>query len=68
MATWIELTSINPPGPVWVNLDTGYYMSAVATGTAIHFGGTAIGQTIAVKESPREILDAAAGIRSPADG
>jgi hypothetical protein len=40
-------------------------MNAVATGTAIHFGGAAVGQTIAVKESPREILDAASGVRSP---
>ena len=65
MSTWIQLTSINPPGPVWVNLDSGYYMNAVATGTAIHFGGAAIGQTIAVKESPREILDAASGLTAP---
>ncbi len=65
MSTWIQLTSINPPGPVWVNLDSGYYMNAVATGTAIHFGGAAIGQTIAVKESPPEILDAASGLRAP---
>ena len=43
MSTWIQLTSINPPGPVWVNLDSGYYMNAVATGTAIHFGGAAGG-------------------------
>jgi len=66
MSSWIQLTSINPPGPVWVNLDSGYYMNAVATGTAIHFGGAAIGQTIAVKESAREILDAAAGARGQA--
>ncbi len=33
MSTWIQLTSINPPGPVWVNLDSGYYMNAVATGS-----------------------------------
>ena len=44
MSSWIQLTSINPPGPIWVNLDTGYYMNAVATGTAIHFGGASIGQ------------------------
>ena len=65
MSTWIQLTSINPAGPVWINLDSGYYMNAVATGTAIHFGGAAGGQTIAVKETPREILDAASGVRSP---
>jgi hypothetical protein len=65
MSTWIQLTSINPAGPVWINLDSGYYMNSVATGTAIHFGGAAIGQTIAVKESPREILDAASGLRGP---
>jgi hypothetical protein len=47
MSSWIQLSSINPPGPIWVNLDAGYYMNAVATGTAIHFGGAAIGQTIA---------------------
>jgi len=68
MSTWIQLTSINPAGPIWVNLDTGYYMNAVATGTAIHFGGAAVGQTIAVKETPREILDAAADSRGPAIG
>jgi hypothetical protein len=66
MSTWIPLTSINPAGQVWVNLDTGYYMNAVATGTVIHFGGAALGQSIAVKESPREILDAASGLRGPA--
>ena len=66
MSSWIQLSSINPPGPIWVNLDTGYYMNAVGTGTAIHFGGAALGQTIAVKESPREILDAAAGVRGQA--
>jgi len=38
MSSWIQLTSINPPGPVWVNLDSGYYMNGVATDTAIHFG------------------------------
>jgi hypothetical protein len=65
MSTWIQLTSINAAGPVWINLDSGYYMNAVATGTAIHFGGAAVGQTIAVKETPREILDAASGVRSP---
>jgi hypothetical protein len=65
MSTWIQLTSINPAGPVWINLDSGYYMNAIPTGTAIHFGGAAIGQTIAVKESPREILETASGLRSP---
>jgi hypothetical protein len=66
VSTRIQLTSINPAAPIWVNLDMGYYMKIVATGTAIHFGTAAIGQTVAVKESPRDILDAASGVRGPA--
>jgi hypothetical protein len=31
MGTCVQLTSINPAGPVWTNLDTGYYMNTAAT-------------------------------------
>jgi hypothetical protein len=59
MSTWVQLTSINPAGPVWINLDASHYMSAVPTGTAIHFMGSGPGNTIAVKEAPHEIIEAA---------
>jgi hypothetical protein len=61
MSNWVQLTSINPAGPVWINLDASHYMAALANGTAIHFLGGGPGNTIAVKKSPREILDAASG-------